>query len=299
MKKLLSEITLVAFILLILAGCSAKPEVVSKENNEAKDILEETTQQDSEGAQDKDAVESKKEISNSSTYIEVPINTSYEIDMDGDGKKDVVKAIMNGLEEGIIIQVNDATYESNQVFGIFAAETYAIVDVDEEDSFKEIIVSDYGPSSDFLSDYLYYDGKNIIDMGVTGGLHNDGISIHGDGTLTSMLGLSVFQTWYGEEEYCLTENHKLSRVPQKLYNTNFPLTTKLDIKLLAEADGASKSFTVEANQAITLIGTDNEEWILVKDKNGQEGWFKTDLTTLGVPTDLDLLEIFDGVCLAD
>jgi hypothetical protein len=244
-------------------------------------------------------LKSKEEISNSSTYIEVAINTSYEIDLDGDGKKDEVKAVINGPEEGVSIHVNDAIYQSTQVYGWSAAETYAIVDVNEDDQFKEIIVGDYGPSYDLSSNYLYYDGENIIDMGTTGGLYNDGITIHGDSTITSMFRLYVFQTWYGEEEYRLTENHQLSRVPQKVYNTNYPLTSKLDIMLLAEADVDSESFTVEANQPITLIGTDNEEWILVKDKNGQEGWFKTDLTTLGVPANLNVIEIFDGVCLAD
>lgn len=379
MKRLLFKVTFVVFTFLMLVGCTGNKEEVSGENNEANDVVVETTQQDSspslegfifpnsdkEKLSDSDlyslsleelgrgrneifarkghifksdkyiqyfekmewyepqksismddlndiekynvkliqAIEEdlkpKEEISNSSTYIEVPINTSYEIDMDGDGKKDEIKVVIDNLEEGAIIYVNDAIYQSTQVYGMSAADTYAVVDVDEEDKFKEIIVSDYGPSYDLSSDYLYYDGGNIIDMGTTGGLHNDGITVHGDGTITSMFRFNVFQTWYGEEEYRLTENHKLSRVPQELYNTNYPLTTKIDITLLAGADIDSESFTVEANQPITLIGTDNEEWILVKDKNGQEGWFKTDLSTLGVQTDLYLLEIFDGVCLAD
>lgn len=235
----------------------------------------------------------------SPTYIEVAINTSYEIDLDGDGKKDEVIVYTQGPDDGVIIQVNEVSYQSGQVYGFSAAETYAIVDLDQNDQYKEIIISDYGPSNDYSSNYLYYNGKNVIDMGNTGGLHNDGITIHGDGMVTAMFRLSVFQTWFGDEAYCLTENHQLSEIPQELYTTKYPLTTKVPIKLLTKADSDSQSFTVEANRSITLIATDNKEWILAKDENSREGWFRTDLTTLGVPADLYVMEIFDGVSLYD
>lgn len=297
----------ILYLLICMTGCSYNTSTSKEKSESANYFLYEDFQEESNPTQDKGvSSENSKEnewdssvkaTSNKFTYIEVPMNSFYRIDLDGDGKEDKVNVSMKGEE--VIVTVNNTYYIADSIFAYTTTDNYAIVDINNNDNIKEIIVSDYGPSADYTSSYFYYNGSDIIDMGITGGLHNDGIHIHGDGTLTAMFRFSIFQTWFGEKDYRLNQNHQLAEIPQKLYKTNYQLTTQTPIQLLTDADVHSSKFTIEANKTINLIACDNKEWILVKDENGKEGWFKSDLTTLGIPADLYIMEIFEGVNLAD
>lgn len=309
----LNNLLIIGIVCLLIGvtGCSNDTSTKKPENESANNFLDEENQDESkeiqDESQDEEVSPAKSEENNSEDlskdtndkliYIEVPMNSSYKIDLDGDGEDDEVNVSLEG--EGILITVGDINYTTNSIFAYTATDNYAIVDIDEDDKYKEIIISDYGPSADYTSNYFYYNGNKIVDMGMTGGLYNEGINIHGDGTLTAMFRFSVFQTWFGEKDYSMNQMHQLVEIPQKLYKTNHQLTTKIPIELLTDSDLDSSSFIIDANKKINLIACDDKEWILAKDEGGKEGWFKVDLSTLGVPTDIYIMEIFEGIHMYD
>ncbi|QIB26356.1 SH3 domain-containing protein [Caloranaerobacter azorensis] len=179
------------------------------------------------------------------------------------------------------------------------SNNFAIVDIDKNDNLKEIIISDYGPSNDYVSYFYCYDGQNIIKMGQTEGLFEYGIKIDGMGKLSARTRSKILQTWFFDKYYTLSKEHKLIEVPQDIYITNYDVFVKRPIKLLKNRGNSDDYFILNEGQRMTIVGTDDKEWCLVETKTGERGWFAVDEFSIIRNEGLDAYKIFGGLCYAD
>ncbi|WP_052045086.1 YARHG domain-containing protein [Caloranaerobacter azorensis] len=228
-------------------------------------------------------------------YDVYPCNKEINIDINGDGKTERILFELENMSN-YKLHINNLVIEGE--LGNYS-NNFAIVDIDKNDNFKEIIISDYGPSNDYVSYFYCYDGQNIIKMGQTEGLFEYGIKIDGMGKLSARTRSKILQTWFFDKYYTLSKEHKLIEVPQDIYITNYDVFIKRPIKLLKNRGNSDDYFILNEGRKVTIVGTDDKEWCLVETKTGERGWFAVDEFLIIRNEGLDAYKIFGGLCYAD
>ena len=232
-------------------------------------------------------------------YIYEP-NKKILVDLNGDGIKEKVEYRLEnkttyGEYKKCRLIVNDKIL---QLEGNLAPK-FAIVDIDEKDKYKEILISDFGPSSDNTSKFYFYKNNKLIFMGTTGGIYEEGLDIDGTGTFLASTRGDILQTWWFDKKYQLDRNHKIIPVPTNIYLNYHLVYLKKDLKLFIKNTVKSDTFTVKAGETLIITGNDNKTWCRVKTKEGKEGWFRvTDFTYLPDARE-DAPSIFAGLNFAD
>ncbi|MDF2613290.1 MAG: hypothetical protein K0S71_1076 [Clostridia bacterium] len=196
-------------------------------------------------------------------------------DLNGDGVKEKIEyRLLNTTEYGenakanLIINGSSAELEGN------LASQFAIVDIDRKDKYKELIISDYGPSSDHTSTFYIYKNNRLMSIGTTGGIFEDGLTIDSSGTFSASTRGAILQTWWFDKKYQLDKEHKIIPVPTNIYINNHLVYVKKYFKVYTKKDVSSKPFTVKTGQILVITGNDNKAWCRVKTEAGKEGWFR-------------------------
>lgn len=221
-------------------------------------------------------------------------NKKILIDINGDEIKESIYYERN--DGGYRLFINNTSVEGK---GGNYSDFFAVVDINKTDKFKEIIISDYGPSDDYLSVYYYFDGKDIIKMGETEGLFEYGIDIDGSGKFSAMARADILQTWFFDRYYKLSEEHKINEIHQDIYSTNYDVFIKQPIKLLKKIDDKNDYFILNEGQKARIVGTDNKEWCLIETSTGKRGWFAIDNYWIIRDVNLEAPKVFSGLCYAD
>jgi hypothetical protein len=219
-------------------------------------------------------------------------DTMVSCDLNGDGAEE--KIIYRKSRQELII--NNKTIKLNLED---LADSFAIVDLDQKDKFKEILISDYGPSDDYSTWYYYFDGTNIVKMGETEGLFDSGINFDGSGRITASTRGHILQTWFFDKNFQLSKEHKLAEVFQELYPTDYDVSLKIPLKLYKNRTDSVPSLLVSKSQVVKIIGTDDKEWCLIKTANGTKGWIGVDDYSTIRNNGLPAWEVFEGLCYAD
>lgn len=230
-------------------------------------------------------------------YAAYKVNEKVLLDLNGDGKNDeIVYKILN--ERGYTLSINGISVEDGKFTNL--ADFFAVVDIDKSDKYKEILISDYGPSNDDVSTYYYFDGNKLIKMGETGGVieYNE-IKIDGSGNFSALTRGQILQTWYFDKHYKLTSDHKVIEIPTVIYKTDFDVFVKRQIKLYTEKSDTSKYFYLHEGQVVKIVGNDNKEWCLIETSTGRKGWFALEKFSKIRNEGLDASEFFAGLCYAD
>lgn len=224
----------------------------------------------------------------------------------------------NGIMDKIILTINDEygyeyTLQVNdlklELFGSNIEPNFNIVDIDERDSYKEIAVSEYGPSNDEAVSFFYYDGMNIIPMGVIEGFYgiayhygNDlvgNMKIDGLGSISTRTRGVILHTWFYADEYQLSEGHLLVNIPKDLYEMNYEVEVLREITLQKSREDSSAGVTLKKGEIATILASDNIEWCIVENSKGETGWFAVDdfheIRGLG----LFASDVFGGLSYAD
>ncbi|WP_427339493.1 YARHG domain-containing protein [Caloranaerobacter sp. DY30410] len=228
-------------------------------------------------------------------YDVYPCNKEINVDINGDGKTERILFKLENMNS-YKLYINDLVIEGELVY---SSKYFAIVDIDKNDNFKEIIISDYGPSDDYVSYFYCYDGQNIIKMGQTEGLFEYGIKIDGAGKFSARTRGKILQTWFFDKYYTLSKEHKLIEVPQDIYITDYDVFVKKPIKLLRSRNNSDDYFVLHEGHKATIVGTDDKEWCLVETSTGERGWFAVDKFSIIRSEGLDVYKIFAGLCYAD
>lgn len=248
-----------------------------------------------------------------------------EADLDGDGKTDEITVDTAERDDYLVftsVRVNgkDFTDYVNGGMGFELADLdpdgWALTDADVSDGRLEIALLDLGPSDDYTTTFLRYDGSSLVCLGRVSGLilspgsdRDNGIgdlAFDGDGTVRSYVRLSVLQTWFADCSWRVGADGKFAVVPQELYyptgGTTYPVTALTDVSLYSKNDLGSDATILKKGGRLTIIATDNASWALCRDKNGADRWLH--LTADGQKLDTPSGPLFagqalEGLCFAD
>jgi len=223
------------------------------------------------------------------------------IDVNGDGVKEAIiyeNLREDGYNTGYKLSIDSKFVEDGEYTNL--ANFFVVVDIDKSDEYKEIVISDYGPSSDNFSVFYCYDGGHIVKMGETGGLaESNEIIIDGSGSFTAMTRGQILQTWFFNKYYKLTSVHKIIEIPQDVYTTDYDVFVVHQIKLYNDRNDKGQYFDLLEGQIVKIIGTDDKEWCLIETSTGRSGWFALVEYNQIRGEGLDAGAVFAGLCNAD
>lgn len=212
---------------------------------------------------------------------------NISIDLNGDGKKDQI-SFKHDQDNHYTLTVNGISVTGQ---GENLHNGVSILDINTKDKYKEIAVSEDGPSDDYYTYFYGYDGKTLRRLGEAGASEFDLI---GNGTMTSDLRGNVLHTWFHREMYQLTGNRKIVEVPQKFYDMGREVVTmKKQIDLYSDPSVSKLIHTLLVGERARLLQTDDKKWVKVVTEAGVVGWF--DESKLR-PYAGDYM---DGLCFAD
>lgn len=230
---------------------------------------------------------------------------SYEkntLDLNGDGSPDSISVQLINGRDAFRLTVNSASIDGS---GIDVTDQFRVVDINREDGYLEVVVEEFGPSSDPMSSFYYYDGSDLHFMGKVEGLCGNRDAVGGDGRVIASTRAHILQTWCYADYYGLDENRALKRIPQEIYYCgHYPDEAPLKILYpqvdFVEAPGsAAVSMTLHAGDPIYFMGSDDVAWCLFKTPDGREGWLEFSgfgqVKALGT----NAMEVFAGLNNAD
>lgn len=95
-------------------------------------------------------------------YFDIIYQVDGSYDLNGDGQKDNISAVLKPRDNSSYIEVNGiaAAFHPDHPTG----EVY-LIDLDSRDSYIELAVYDEGPSYDPLFEFFRYDGKELFRIG--------------------------------------------------------------------------------------------------------------------------------------
>jgi hypothetical protein len=228
-------------------------------------------------------------------------------DLNGDGTVDTITLTALGEDcHAYTLQVNKVKIAA---MGSSIEPMFNIVDIDLSDRYKEIAISEYGPSGDIATIFYYYDGAQLQQMGKIGGFyglsplygHLDWckVEIDGSGTVSGRSRGLILHTWFYREQFKLSSRRVLQPVPQDLYEMNAAVEVLTEIPLRKSRTDPAIALTLQKGEKVTIVASDNQEWCLVRNAAGETGWFAVInniiIKELGLPAG----EVFSGLNFAD
>jgi hypothetical protein len=195
---------------------------------------------------------------------------STEMDLNGDGILETVRIEVNKEKNRYTLFVNDVKVsgEGEELTGGFV-----LVDMDKNDSFKEIAVSEYGPSDDPETSFYYYDGGQVKPIGSIYGLARE-MEFDGKGGFTAPARGQILQTWFYPKTYRLGESRLLVHVPQELYPMNTKVKVIKPVPLRRDRQKEIFNVILGVGETATILSSDDKEWCLVENSRGVKGWIR-------------------------
>ena len=233
-----------------------------------------------------------------SNYMAFLLDEPIVMDLDGDGTLEYVRYSYQMDEEAlslVTLEINEAIQMVVPL--VYAMDYFAVVDLDEADNYKELVISDYGPSDDYVS-YIYrYAEGALHEVGVVEGLFSLGLGIDGAGRVLARTRLNLLQTWYMDKPYNLQDGQLIPE--EGIYTTYHRVFLKEMLPVYEAPDANSPSFTIPEGTLATLIATDDVMWCCIETEEGEKGWFRVD--NFDTLTDLALtgMEVFVGLAYYD
>lgn len=231
-------------------------------------------------------------------------------DLDGDGRKDRIGYQVEEQDNGEILcmlTVNGDTYIANEL-AVAAYDMvmmnptlncFYITDILEEDGTLEIAVLDEGPSDDPVTYFFQYDGA-LSCIGyvpgfpfaeISGGLNG----FNGYGGITGYSQMDLIETAF-VQEYWLYSDGDIMEMGPAWYDF-MPSSGHVlyeDLPVYCEPEETSAMAVIPAQEEVFFLGTDGECWILIKGKDGSQGYMLVEngkIVTLNKPAE----EVFSGL----
>lgn len=251
-------------------------------------------------------------------YIQSQIGSIISVDLNNDGIMESVSYVLNKSDNTfkssvLSFLVSDMDYkdilcgESGELDVYMtnpSKQWYYIVDIDETDNFKEIAITDDGPSADPKTYFFRYDKNELKYIGSIPDYPNSETCIfNGDGTIVSKSMLNILQTWSAPATWKIDKNDFLVKSDEDIYYpySSNSLNQKLirDIFIYNKPDLSSDRKIVLAKSSITFVSTDNKHWVSIKTDDGLEGWFYIeDYNIIIEDESIDVKLIFDSLNFA-
>jgi hypothetical protein len=218
-------------------------------------------------------------------------------DLNRDGSPDTASVSFERDRSGSInrfkVQIGPATYEG--LGQNFHGEA-TIVDLDSTDRSLEIAVPQWGPSDDDAVFFLRYAEGRIRLIGIVPGAE---LRIDGSGTVQTECRGEILCTWFYPCAYRWSEEAQvLAEVPQPYKPMHVKITLRRDLRLCPEPLQWRSSTTLKAGTRATIDLTDDRRWCRIHAAGGERGWFSVEGWRVQ-PSDVEVMEMFDGLPIAD
>lgn len=176
---------------------------------------------------------------------------------------------------------------------------FGIVDLNAQDTLKEIAVMDEGPSSDYTTTFYAYDGKNIIDYGTISGIYRE-MQFDGKGKVTTRTRAKILDTWFYYDDYVLS-GHRLVHKPREFYERQgtTDITALVPLPLQRSPEDKTIVTTLKKGEAVRIVGCDDIAWCMAENSAGIRGWFAIQDFDLIKALSLHASEVFTGLSNAD
>lgn len=192
-------------------------------------------------------------------------------DLDGNSVNDpFVFAATASIDGGLHVFTVTVGASTCRVNGSYIYGTCSVVDLDTSDAYLEIAVPEMGPSGDFATHFLWFDGAEVRTAGTVPGSRPH---IDGTGVVHSYARGNVLQTWFFPADYRLTPSRTLEFVERDLYPMGTPVTLKRELAVTADREDGPPLFTAEPGDRGLLVQTDDRDWCQIAMYDGRIGWF--------------------------
>lgn len=235
-------------------------------------------------------------------------------DLDGDGEKEKIvlvtgKSTGYGYDDytGYTIEVGDRVYELS-AYTEMIEPRFNVVNIIRSDGFKEIAVSEYGPSSDFFTTFYHYEDDLLTKIGVVSGFYGEAsemcevfgtVTIGGSGAIKGVSRGNLLHTWFHDSEYRMNPDFTLTEVLKDFYTMDAEVMAISELTVVKSPADPQEAFTISPGETITIKDTDDREWCSVVNSKGETGWFAVDGFDIIRDTGLHANEVFEGLSYAD
>lgn len=213
------------------------------------------------------------------------IGKQIEIDLDGDGKKNVLQyQVKNSTTDTdnykAYITIDGTTFDLED-FGIYMImpeeKGFYITDLADYKKGLEIAIMDYGPSNDLETYFFTYNGKLEYIGDVTGFPFKEYGGYDGLAnplTVTGTIRADIIETCYAYAEWRYdVEQNKLVFQDNGYYPIiENPHELYVDLPVYYEMSENSETSIIKAQKEVFFVATDAKEWIEVKGKDGTKGY---------------------------
>lgn len=231
-------------------------------------------------------------------------------DLDGDGVEDGIGYQIAEQENGEVhcmITVNGEIFNASELscsdgeMGMTNPmyDCYYTTDILENDGNLEIAVLDEGPSDDPVTYFFQYDGM-LTCIGWVPGFPfaemNEGLNgFDGQGGITGCLRADLIETADVQKRWWY-DGSRIIDLDVRWYDywPSYGHVLYEDLPVHYECEETSPAAVIPAQEEVYFLGTDMERWILVKGKDGNQGYMLVEDEKI---VELDKLaeEVFSGL----
>lgn len=241
---------------------------------------------------------------------EEPAGEEVYADLDGDGKKEKVSYEVRQIDEYDehgILTIEGKEYDLwgfHDIYMIYPdTEYFYLTDISPYFDGLEIAVTEAGPSDDPMTHFYIYDGElsyigsvsgyPMKQKGVLNGFHDGGVT----GTVRRGLieTYECFASWwydYDNKELVYQDMGYFEMVPKPAHGL------LMDLPVHMQMNEESPTVILKAQDRVYFMATDGREWLLVRGKDGTEGYIHiTDQMIDAVDKPAD--QVFTGLMFYD
>lgn len=218
-----------------------------------------------------------------------------QADLDGNGREETVQLNLYQDHPLYLLEINGMT---RMGLGENIDQVIHFTDLDTNDVYLEVGISESGPSDDYFTSFYRWTGESFYLMGKVGARPGEGIVIHGNGTLTARTRGQVLHTWFYDKTYRINQFGHLSPVPTEYYPMNTTVTLRVDLDI-TETPGGQTLTTVFSGETLLIMATDDQHVLQVKTSDGEIGYLELDGFDRIRGTDYTGRDVFDGLNYAD
>lgn len=203
-----------------------------------------------------------------------------EADLNGDGKPEKISLRVAEGKTEFELTVNGRSKRGRFEFPEYPPEGFRIVDLDQGEPYREILVKCLG-SSDWHQYYFFaFDGRELKRMGC---LYRC-VTFQGDGVVHSR-GWRGF--WTIQEKYVVDQKTRtLKKVPQEFYYVGVSGQVRKPFPLYTARDGRQVLTTLKEGSTVEILAAAPAKyprtWYLVRSEDNLLGWVREDVLLDGV-----------------
>ncbi|MBN1294946.1 MAG: SH3 domain-containing protein [Candidatus Latescibacteria bacterium] len=223
------------------------------------------------------------------------------VDLDDDGHLDNIQVWFLNIgeefgNERFVVEVNRA---SMVCWGTSLNIDVKIVDIDSKDQYREIAISERGPSDDHATYYFRFiagDLKMIGKVPTSPWFEQD---VDGSGEIKTKNRGKILHTWFYpctfRYDYISNELREVRNGPIIM---NTPVTLKVDLEVRQSPVRDGIAGVIKKGEKATILDTNDIVWCKIRSESGVEGYFSVGGGKI-IEKGMWGGDVFDGLSFAD